>query len=150
KRAGRSTFLPMTVMKSRKIAESSISAIKQHPSFVNMAYELVSYDPHYQMIIENLLGNVIVAKDLKGASAISKLTMSRYRVVTLEGDVVNAGGSMTGGANKTGASFFTRKAELEQLILQSAELAETIVQAEKTVSQEQSQVHETEQHLNNL
>lgn len=150
KRAGRSTFLPMTVMKSRKIAESSISAIKQHPSFVNMAYELVSYDPHYQMIIENLLGNVIVAKDLKGASAISKLTMSRYRVVTLEGDVVNAGGSMTGGANKTGASFFTRKAELEQLILQSAELAETIDQAEKTVSQEQSQVHETEQHLNNL
>ena len=150
KRAGRSTFLPMTVMKSRKIADFSISAIEKHPSFVKMAYELVTYDAKYQMIIENLLGNVIIAKDLKGASAISKLMMSRYRVVTLDGDVVNAGGSMTGGATKTQASFFTRKAELEQLIVQSDELAATIIQAEETVKNEQAQVHETEQKLNNL
>ncbi len=150
KRAGRSTFLPMTVMKSRKIAAHSIAAVEQHPSFVKMAYELVDYDQNYEMIVENLLGNVIIAKDLKGASAIAKATMNRYRVVTLEGDVVNAGGSMTGGANKTQASFFTRKAELEQLIVQLKDLTTTIAQAETTVKKEQKEVNEAEQALNNL
>ena len=147
KRAGRSTFLPMTVMKSRKISEQAVDSFRQHPSFVDMAHQLVSFEPSYRMIVENVLGNVIIAKDLKGASAISKLTGSRYRVVTLDGDIVNAGGSMTGGANKTQASFFTRKAELEQLILQSADLAKTITQAEKSVKQEQIRVNELEQNL---
>ncbi|MGI2327220.1 chromosome segregation protein SMC [Planococcus sp. YIM B11945] len=150
KKAGRSTFLPMTVMKSRKISEQTLAAVNSHPSFVDMADHLVAYEPAYRMIFENLLGNVIIAKDLKGASAISKMTMNRYRVVTLEGDVVNAGGSMTGGANKTQASFFSRKAELDHLIVQSKELAATIAQAENTVKKEQSTVHETEQALNNL
>ncbi|KOF10387.1 chromosome segregation protein SMC [Planococcus glaciei] len=150
KRAGRSTFLPMSVMKSRKISGQTIASIEKHPSFVKMAYELVGYDAAYGMIIENLLGNVIIASDLKGASAIAKLTMNRYRVVTLDGDVVNAGGSMTGGASKSQASFFTRKAELEQLIAQSKELAETILNAEKTVQKEQAEVHAKEQRLNNL
>ena len=150
KRAGRSTFLPMTVMRSRKIPEHTLTSVQQHPSFVKMAYELVSYDPNYGMIIENLLGNVIIAKDLKGATAIAKTTMNRFRVVTLDGDIVNAGGSMTGGANKTQASFFSRKAELEQLIVQEDELKKTIIQAETTVKKDQSEVHSTEQKLNNL
>lgn len=150
KRAGRSTFLPMTVMKSRKLASGSIASIQQHPSFVKMAYELVGFDKAYSMIVENLLGNVIIATDLKGASAIAKMTMNRYRVVTLEGDVVNAGGSMTGGANKSQASFFTRKAELEGLVAQLKELDSTVQGAEKTIRKEQSEVNALEQQLNNL
>ncbi len=150
KRAGRSTFLPMTVMKPRTIPEHTLSSVRQHPAFVQIAFELVDYDPAYSMIIENLLGNVIIADDLKGATAIAKLTGNRYRVVTLEGDIVNAGGSMTGGANKTQASFFTRKAELEQLLVQSKELKGTIALAEKTVQKEQSTVYATERKLNDL
>ncbi|RLQ92697.1 chromosome segregation protein SMC [Planomicrobium sp. Y74] len=150
KRAGRSTFLPMTVMKPRTIPEHTLSSIRQHPAFIKIAFELVEYDPAYSMIIENLLGNVIIADDLKGANAIAKLTGNRYRVVTLEGDIVNAGGSMTGGANKTQASFFTRKAELEQLLVQSKELKQTIALAEKTVQKERSEVHNTERKLNDL
>lgn len=150
KRAGRSTFLPMTVMKPRTIPEHTLSSIRQHPAFIKVAFELVDYDPAYNMIIENLLGNVIIAEDLKGATAIAKLTGNRFRVVTLEGDIVNAGGSMTGGANKTQASFFTRKAELEQLLVQSKELAQTIAVAEKTVQKEQSEVYTTERRLNDL
>lgn len=150
KRAGRSTFLPMTVMKSRKLPAGSIASVEQHPSFVKMAYELVGFDKAYHMIVENLLGNVIIATDLKGASAIAKMTMNRYRVVTLDGDVVNAGGSMTGGASKSQASFFSRKAELEQLIAQLNELNATVLQAEKTIQKEQSEVHALEQRLNNL
>ncbi|WP_142826579.1 chromosome segregation protein SMC [Planococcus soli] len=145
KRAGRSTFLPMTVMKARKIPDHTLAAISEHPSYINMAFELVQYDPQYAMIIENLLGNVIIAEDLKGATAIAKTTGNRFRVVTLEGDIVNAGGSMTGGANKTQASFFSRKAELEQLLVQAGELEETILNAEKTVQKEQAEVKAAEE-----
>lgn len=150
KRAGRSTFLPMTVMKPRTIPDHTLNLIHQHDSFVKMAFELVEYDPAYHMIVENLLGNVIIAKDLKGATAISKIIGNRYRVVTLEGDIVNAGGSMTGGANKTQASFFTRKAELDQLLIQSDEMKQTIAVAEKTIQKEQADVHVTERKLNDL
>ncbi|MDQ0427801.1 chromosome segregation protein [Planomicrobium stackebrandtii] len=145
KRAGRSTFLPMTVMKARKIPDHTLAAVSEHPSYINMAFELVQYDPQYAMIIENLLGNVIIAEDLKGATAIAKATGNRFRVVTLEGDIVNAGGSMTGGANKTQASFFSRKAELEQLLVQAGELKETILNAEKTVQKEQAEVKAAEE-----
>ena len=147
KRAGRSTFLPMTVMKARKIPEHTLATVREHPSYIRMAYELVSYDPQYGMIIENLLGNVIIAADLKGATAIAKATGNRFRVVTLEGDIVNAGGSMTGGASKVQASFFTRKAELEQLLAQAAELKETILTAEKTVQKEQAEVKAVEESI---
>ncbi|EIM08401.1 chromosome partition protein smc [Planococcus antarcticus DSM 14505] len=150
KRAGRSTFLPMTVMKSRKIPEHTLATLSQHPSYINMAFELVNYDPQYAMIIENLLGNVIVAEDLKGATSIAKATGNRFRVVTLEGDIVNAGGSMTGGANKTQASFFSRKAELEQLLVQAEELKDTILNAEKTVQKEQVDVKATGESIQTL
>ena len=69
----------------------------------------------YKIITENLLGNVIVAKTLTGASEIAKAVNYRYRVVTLDGDIVNAGGSLTGGGAKGRASVFSRKAELETL-----------------------------------
>ncbi len=145
KRAGRSTFLPMTVMKPRHIPEHALAVVSKHPSYIKMAFELVDYTSQYAMIIENLLGNVIIAKDLKGATAIAKSIGNRFRVVTVEGDIVNAGGSMTGGANKTQASFFTRKAELEQLLVQALELKETIMAAEKTVQKEQAEVKKTEE-----
>lgn len=147
KRAGRSTFLPMTVMKARKIPEHTLATVREHPSYISMAFELVSYDPQYSMIIENLLGNVIIATDLKGATAIARATGNRFRVVTLEGDIVNAGGSMTGGASKMQASFFTRKAELEQLLVQASELKETILNAEKTVQKEQADVKAAEESI---
>lgn len=150
KRAGRSTFLPMTVMKSREIPEHTLTTVREHPAYVNMAFELVDYDAQYAMIIENLVGNVIIAEDLKGATAIAKATGNRFRVVTLDGDIVNAGGSMTGGANKTQASFFTRKAELEQLLVQSAELKETIANAEKIVIKEQAEVKAAEESIQDL
>lgn len=145
KRAGRSTFLPMTVMKPRHIPEHTLAMLSEHPSYIKMAFELVDYNSQYAMIIENLLGSVIIAKDLKGATAIAKLIGNRFRVVTVEGDIVNAGGSMTGGANKTQASFFTRKAELEQLLVQASELKETIMAAEKTVQKEQTEVKKAEE-----
>ncbi|MNH40652.1 Chromosome partition protein Smc [compost metagenome] len=92
KRAGRATFLPKTVIKSRKINPSTIQLAIEHPSFVQMADGLVTFHEDNRTIVENLLGNVIVASSLEGASQIARLCSFRYRVVTLDGDIVNAGG----------------------------------------------------------
>jgi len=134
KRVGRATFLPRTTMKSRKIQHSSLMAIQSHPAFINTADELVTVEEKYRDIVENLLGNVIVARELKGATQLAKTFGYRYRVVTVDGDVVNAGGSLTGGAVKQQSSLFSRKAELEQLTGKLASLEGTIQSAEIAVS----------------
>ncbi len=150
KRAGRSTFLPMTVMKPRQIPDGVVKSIASHTGFIDIAASLVRYEAQYAMIFQNLLGNVLVAKDLDSATAIAKAIQHRYRVVTLEGDVINAGGSMTGGATKTQASFFTRKAELEQLQKQAAELEKQTKEAEQKVRSLQLQAETARQQLDQL
>lgn len=84
-------LLPKTVMKSRKINPGTIQLATEHPAFVQMADALVTFNEDNRTIVENLLGNVIVAANLEGASQIARLCGFRYRVVTLEGDIVNAG-----------------------------------------------------------
>lgn len=146
KRAGRATFLPKTVMKSRKIISTTIQAVTSHPAFVNIADEIVQFDEVNRTIVENLLGNVIVARTLEGASEIARLCHFKYRVVTLDGDIVNAGGSLTGGASKQQSSLFSRKAELDGLTAKIAELDTTIMTAEKTIAdKKQMMVDQREQ-----
>ncbi|WP_339249644.1 chromosome segregation protein SMC [Sporosarcina sp. FSL W8-0480] len=118
KNAGRATFLPRDVIKSRKIAPASIRIVERHPEFIGTADQLVKTEPVFTAIIENLLGMTLVAKTLSGASAIAKTLGYKFRIVTLDGDVVNAGGSLTGGGAKGQSTVFSRKAELEALISQ--------------------------------
>jgi chromosome segregation protein len=113
---GRATFLPMNVMKGKSIPASQLSVLKGHHSYIGVGSELISFDPRYGMIISNLLGNVLITKDLKGANEIAKMIQYRYRLVTLEGDVVNPGGSMSGGTVKQKKnSLLSRKGELEEM-----------------------------------
>ena len=126
KNAGRATFLPRDVMKSRKLQPAVLRSVEQNPEFLGTADRLVQTERTYAIITENLLGNTIVAKTLAGASAIAKELGYRFRVVTVDGDIVNAGGSLTGGGVKGQASVFTRKAELETLKEQIARMAATI------------------------
>lgn len=150
KRAGRATFLPKNVMRSRKIHAQQLSDIQSHPSYVAIAYELVNYAKENETIIENLLGNVLVAATLEGASQIARLCGFKYRVVTLEGDIVNAGGSLTGGASKQQSSLFSRKAELDQLVTTLAEMETTIQSAEQIVATKKGQVAELRHALEEL
>lgn len=147
KRVGRATFLPLQVMKSRKINESTLNSIKEHPSFVNKADKLVNYLGGYQIIVENLLGNIIIAKDLKGANEMAARLQYKFRFVTLDGDVVNAGGSLTGGSVKQQSSLFTRKAELEQLNVKLVELEKSVLEAEVSVSKRKQEVQELKKDL---
>lgn len=139
RRAGRATFLPKTVMKSRKIYAQQLPQAVEHLAFIAFADELVQFEHSNQIIIQNLLGNVIVAKHLQGASQIARLCNYKYRVVTLDGDIVNAGGSLTGGAMKQQSSVFSRKLELDTLIEKLAELDKNIVVAEQNVTKLKAQ-----------
>ncbi|HYK73287.1 MAG TPA: chromosome segregation protein SMC [Pseudoneobacillus sp.] len=113
---GRATFLPRNIIKGKALSTTQLQMIKGHSSFVGISSDLIKYDSKYEDVILNLLGNVVITKDLKGANEISKLLQYRSRMVTLDGDIVNPGGSMTGGAVKQkNSSLLSRKGELEDL-----------------------------------
>ncbi|QFT88839.1 Chromosome partition protein Smc [Bacillus sp. THAF10] len=113
---GRATFLPITVMKPRTLSDYQLNQLNDHDSFIGIAATLVSFDSEYSNIINNLLGSVVIAKDLRGANTLANLLGHRYRIVTLDGDVVNPGGSMTGGGLKQKSnSLLSRGRELESI-----------------------------------
>jgi len=113
---GRATFLPLDVIKPRSIPENERRAASGAEGFVGVAAELVGYDDAYANIVHSLLGNVVIADTLEHANRIAAKLQYRYRVVTLEGDVVNAGGSMTGGSlQKKNVSLLGRTRQIEEL-----------------------------------
>ena len=113
---GRATFLPLDVIRGRSVPEPDRLAAQSVDGFVGIASELVACDGRYAQILANLLGNVLIAETLEQANRIAARCGYRYRVVTLDGDVVNAGGSMTGGSlQKRGASLLGRRRQIEEL-----------------------------------
>lgn len=111
-RAGRATFLPITAIKGRVLSEQGLD---DQYGFVSIAYDLVSYDNKYSEIIRWLLGRTAVAEDIDSAIAIAKKYSYRFRIVTLDGQVINAGGSMTGGSRVQNAGILSRGNEIERL-----------------------------------
>lgn len=116
KKSGRATFLPISVIKPKKVDEVILDKIKGDESFVGVASDLVTYNNIYSNIVSNLLGNTLVVKSIDDAIRISKLIYNRYKIVTLNGDVINVGGSMTGGSLKTNNSIISEKYELESIM----------------------------------
>ncbi|MBP3799422.1 MAG: AAA family ATPase, partial [Bacilli bacterium] len=110
---GRATFFPLSVIKSRYVDANTLFILKQEDSFLGVLSDLVTYDKKYKNIIENQLGIVIVCKDINNAVILGKKINHRYKIVTLDGDVINVGGSMTGGSSNTNSrSVVTIKQEL--------------------------------------
>ncbi|MDR9795414.1 chromosome segregation protein SMC [Aeribacillus pallidus] len=148
---GRATFLPLSVIKGRSIPKYQLSIAESHPDFIGIASQLVEYESAYKPIIENLLGNVIIAKTLEGANAIAKQIQYSHRIVTLEGDVVNPGGSMTGGAVKQKSpSFLTKNRELESIRDKIAEMEEKTGSLEKEVKNLKQSIAKKEKELDDL
>ncbi len=113
---GRATFLPLNVIRGRQVPEHDRRSVESMEGFVGVAADLVGADSQYEAIVANLLGNVLLAETLEQANKIASRCQYRYRVVTLEGDIVNAGGSMTGGSlQKKGASLLGRQRQIETL-----------------------------------
>jgi chromosome segregation protein len=116
RQGGRATFLPLSVMKSRQLAARDLSLVQDQEGFVGTADALVRYEPKFHGVIRHLLGNVVIARDLKSAGALANLLGYRYRIVTLDGDVISPGGAMSGGSRKqTTVNLLGRQGEIEQL-----------------------------------
>ncbi|EOW9529525.1 chromosome segregation protein SMC [Bacillus cytotoxicus] len=150
-RHGRATFLPQAVIKGRSLSVDQLRIINQHPAFVGVAAELVQYDHKYENIVSNLLGTVVVAKDLRGANELAKQLQYRYRIVTIEGDVVNPGGSMTGGAVKQAkSSLLGRQRELEEWNEKLADMEEKTTKLENFVKALKQEIQEKEEQVKEL
>lgn len=98
---GRATFFPLSVIKGRYIDDEVLTLLKQDSSFIGVLSDLVRYDCKFKNIILNQLGTVVVASDMDGAIRIGRRIYHRYKIVTLDGDVLNVGGSMSGGSSNT-------------------------------------------------
>ncbi|MCC5895567.1 MAG: chromosome segregation protein SMC [Alkalibacterium sp.] len=140
KKAGRATFLPLTTIKKRSVSHTYIERASSTEGFVGIASDLINYEDKVAPIMGNLLGSTIVAEDLKSANAIAKAVQYNVRVVSLEGDVMNAGGSMTGGGGKrsSNAHLFSQKKEEKALRIEIDELEKTLaLRQEESQSEEQ-------------
>lgn len=111
-KGGRATFLPVTSVKGRKFSEQSAL---DDENLISVASGLIKCEDKYREIVESLLGNTAVAEDIDSASVLAKKYKYRFRTVTLDGQLINAGGSFTGGSVQRSAGIFTRKNELEKI-----------------------------------
>jgi len=116
-KAGRATFLPLTSVRANPLDPGSAETLY---GYVGLASDLVACDAKYAEVIRFLLGRTVVAQDLDAAVVIAKKHNYRFRVVTLDGQVVNAGGSMTGGSAARAAGIIGRRREIEQLLAEAA------------------------------
>nr|WP_285946947.1 AAA family ATPase [Thomasclavelia cocleata] len=116
-KAGRATFLPVSTMKPRDVREEHLMVSKTMEGYLGLASDFVSYDDKISSIVLNQLGNIIVAQNIDAANEISKATFSRYKIVSLDGDVVNVGGSLTGGSFNRRKSSLVQKRELEEVAI---------------------------------
>ena len=132
-RAGRATFLPLDTVQGHRFTGPLTGTAE-------VAADLVEVDARYQNIVDNLLGRIIVVDDLTEASAVAKRLSYRNRIVTLDGQVVNAGGSFTGGSTARSAGVFTRKQELDELREKLATLDKRRAEAERETMARKAEV----------
>ena len=110
---GRATFYPLNIMRPKGVDDNTLKKLDGTPSFVGVAADLVKFDPKYRNVVYNALGNILIVDNLNNASVIGKLINHYYKIVTLDGDVINAGGSLTGGTNKSQTNLMSLKYEIE-------------------------------------
>lgn len=131
---GRATFFPLNIIKPKGIDNETMDVLKSTSGFIAIASNLVSYDKKYYNIILNQLGNVIVVKDIDVANLISKKINYRYRVVTLDGNMLHVGGSITGGNKINNRNVITLKYELESLIKDYKQVLDDISKIEDNMN----------------
>ncbi|MFV0980055.1 chromosome segregation protein SMC [Latilactobacillus sakei] len=116
-RLGRATFLPNNVVKPRTLPSSLVNQLQTEPGFIGIASDLIQFDDAVSPVMMHLMGNLIIATELTEAIKIGRLTGHRYRIVTLAGDILSPGGSMTGGHNnrQNNGGLLARKQTLTDL-----------------------------------
>lgn len=135
---GRCTFFPLNVIKSKSVDSETISILRQEIGYIDTIANMTTFDSMYKNIIYNQLGNVLLVTDIDAANRISRKINGRYKIVTIDGEVIHVGGSITGGNLQATRSMITDKQELERLKRQKEsntivirELEEKIIELEK-------------------
>ncbi len=143
--SGRATFLPISVIRGKELKESGLEKCR---GFVGIASQLVTCDKRYQGIIDNLLGRIVIAQNIDTAIAMAKQYQNRFKIVTLDGQVMNPGGSMTGGSVNKEAGILSRANELEKLTAQEKELEEKVRTCETDLQEAQRSVDQVDFQVN--
>lgn len=129
-RYGRATFLPISSIRGRTL-DMGERRLLSMPGCVGLASEMVTYDPIYRGIVENLLGRTVIAEDLNSGIAIQRAGRYQFRLVTLDGDVMHSGGSMTGGSVQSRmTSLLSREREITESAENMKKLTEKLAQAQ--------------------
>ena len=111
-KAGRATFLPLTSVKGNRLNENGLDKCE---GFVALAVDLVEFEPKFEGVYNSLLGRIVIAEDIDLGTLIAKKYGYKFRIVTLDGQVINAGGSFTGGSVSKSSGVLTRKNDIEKL-----------------------------------
>ena len=139
--SGRATFLPLDTVQRRLPSKEETAAAKL-PGVCGFAVDLLHYESEAENAIRFLLGRALIAENMDAALAAAKATKYRLRVVTLDGDVVNAGGSMTGGARKQREGYLSREREIKQTLLSCDALHQEVLRWQEHIEEQESEVKE--------
>ncbi len=129
---GRATFLPLSSIKPNQLREQGV---EREEGFVGIGCDLIEYDSRYHSIFSNLLGRVVVVRDMDAAISIARKYRYAFRIVTLDGQVFHAGGSMTGGSASKSAGILSRRGELDRLRQQVDGVAASLKEAGRAVEE---------------
>ena len=132
---GRATFFPLNVIKPKYIDNETLNIVKGLNGYLGIASDLIKYDRTYQDIILNQLGNVIVTDNIDNANIVAKAISYRYRIVTLDGEILHVGGSLTGGAVAKTRNVILEKYKLEKLIKEANLVVENIKNIEEKINE---------------
>ena len=135
-KGGRATFLPIATIKPRYLNENGIDSCF---GFVGVASDLCDCKDEYKGILQNLLGKIVIAEDLNSAVSIAKKHSYRFKVVTLDGQVVNAGGSLTGGSLNKRTGLLSRASEIEKYRKEAKDLADKANELKEQYSNSQQE-----------
>ena len=135
KNIGRATFFPLNIIKGKNIDSSTLSKINGEKGYVGIAKDLVQNKADYDEIIANQLGNIIVTDNIDSANKISKIIGYRYRTVTLDGEIIHVGGSMTGGKANNPHNIISEKYELEKILKDFNQVIENIKKKENEINE---------------
>ena len=139
--SGRATFLPMSSIQGKQLQETGLENCR---GFVGIASNLVTSEDRYRGIVENLLGRTVIVQDMDAAIAMASKYRNRFKIVTLDGQVMNPGGSMTGGSVNKDAGILSRANELEKLTKQEKQLQQEKAACEAELQEAQRQFDEVE------
>ena len=146
-KAGRATFLPIATINGKALSSAEITNKK---GYVGIASDLVSYDKKYDGIVRYLLGRTVIAEDIDRAAEIARAGSYRFKVVSLDGQVVNSGGSFTGGSISAKTGMLTRSADIEKLNAELAKIADEISNKQRINSEANNNKAKAEEEISAL